>query len=171
MEKLSRSPRRYVKFTRDEDQRLTELVIQHGPNSWAVVAAEMKTRNSRQCRERWTNYINPSLLHDPWTPAEEALLEEKFAAYGTQWFTIASFFTGRSKNEIKYHWLGKQRYQDRLRKAIPASGRREIGSAIPEKIADESQTSRVQRKPCLGMVFPDQCSDGINWDYVFPELL
>jgi hypothetical protein len=42
------------------------------------------------------------------------LLEEKFAIFGTKWQAIASFFPARSRNDVKYHWLQKQRQLARL---------------------------------------------------------
>jgi hypothetical protein len=61
----------------------------------------MTTRNPRQCRERWTNYVNPLLKQGNWTYEEDRLLEAKFARYGTKWKTIAQFFTNRSDISLR----------------------------------------------------------------------
>jgi len=66
-----------VKFTEEEDQKLTSIVMQVGAKDWIKVSQLMETRNPRQCRERWNNYINPALRTDPWTPEEDILLDQK----------------------------------------------------------------------------------------------
>jgi hypothetical protein len=97
------------KFSPAEDLKLRQVVEQVGAGDWASVASHMAPRNARQCRERWTNYLNPSLVNAPWTASEESLLEEKFAEFGTKWQVIAVFFPSRSKNDIKNHWISNQR--------------------------------------------------------------
>jgi hypothetical protein len=84
------------KFTSDEDQRLSALVDQYGPNKWFLISQLMPNRNPRQCRERWANYLQPYLKTGSWTANEDQLLEEKFAAYGTKWNKISKFFVHRS---------------------------------------------------------------------------
>jgi hypothetical protein len=97
------------KFAPCEDIRLAEVVRHHGCKSWAVIARQMPGRNPRQCRERWMNYINPSLEHSPMTAEEERLLEEKCREYGPRWQIIVSFFPGRGKNFLKNHWISKHK--------------------------------------------------------------
>ena len=46
-----------------EDQKLRQLVDVSGDNiQWSSIAREIKTRNARQCRERWNCYLNPDLM-------------------------------------------------------------------------------------------------------------
>jgi hypothetical protein len=97
------------KFSAAEDMKLREVVEEFGSTDWACVAAHMAPRNARQCRERWTNYLNPSRVNAPWTAAEDSLLEQKFGEFGTKWQSIADHFPGRSKNDIKNHWIAKQK--------------------------------------------------------------
>jgi hypothetical protein len=114
-----RGPGRYKsKFTADEDSALRDLVSSYGTSSWSAIAARMSHRNARQCRERWNNYLNPRLGRSPWTPAEDLLLHEKFAIFGSQWHEIARFFPSRSRNAILNHWKA---LQSRLSPATPPS--------------------------------------------------
>jgi hypothetical protein len=98
-----------VKFTDEEDDRLREAVEQCGTKDWSMVARQMAGRSARQCRERWCNYINPTIANLPWTPAEEALLDEVFPEIGRKWKTLAKFFPQRSSNQIKNHWISRQK--------------------------------------------------------------
>ena len=94
-----------IKFTPEEDARLVQLVRQYGTKDWTNIAIHMGTRNPRQCRERWSNYVNPNLRTDPWTEEEDALLEEKFKEFGGKWNKIAKFFTNRSDNSLRNRWM------------------------------------------------------------------
>lgn len=94
-----------VKFTETEDAQLTELVNTYGSKDWIHISKLMVTRNPRQCRERWNNYLNPDLRTDPWSAEEDKLLDEKFAEYGAKWNKIAKFFTNRSDNNIRNRWM------------------------------------------------------------------
>jgi hypothetical protein len=90
-----------TKFTPAEDEKLQDLVTEFGPNDWSMLAFLHGTRNARQCRERYQNYLAPTLRSDPWSPAEDALLLEKYAEFGSRWNPIADFFTDRSANSLR----------------------------------------------------------------------
>ena len=93
-----------VKFTSEEDQKLKELVARYGESNWNEVSAKLGTRTARQCRERFKNYLSPSIKNDPWTEEDDKLLKEKYKEYGPKWSLIASFFPSRSDVNIKNHW-------------------------------------------------------------------
>ena len=59
------------KFTPEEDQRLMSLVMKYGTRDWLYISQKMMSRNPRQCRERWNNYLNPNLTAEPWTIEED----------------------------------------------------------------------------------------------------
>jgi hypothetical protein len=91
-------------FTREEDEKLLRLVNQIPENSWRAIAEMFPGRTSRQLRERYRHYLCPSLNLTEWTPAEDALLQEKFEEYGPQWSILKSFFSNRSAVNVKNHW-------------------------------------------------------------------
>jgi len=93
-----------VKFTPEEDARLLELVHEYGTKEWITIASLMRTRNPRQCRERWHNYLNPTLKMGNWTPEEDELLVKKYAVYGSKWSRIARFFKKRSDLSLRNRW-------------------------------------------------------------------
>jgi hypothetical protein len=93
------------KFTPEEDDRLTQIVTRLGESNWKKISSQMGSRNSRQCRERWKNYLTPCLNKYPWSPDEDALLLQKFCEFGSQWSFIAKFFPLRTDVNIKNRWV------------------------------------------------------------------
>jgi hypothetical protein len=92
------------KFTVAEDALLQSLVAERPHASWAEIAAMFPDKSVRQVRDRYRNYLNPQLNHFPWSPAEDALLQEKFAIHGPQWSILRQFFINRSDVNIKNRW-------------------------------------------------------------------
>jgi hypothetical protein len=94
-----------TKFTLEEDKLLDRLVCELGVHNWAQISERMGTRNPRQCRERWNNYVRSDLRNDPFTPEEDRMLEIKFAEFGSKWNKISKFFYKRSDNSIRNRWM------------------------------------------------------------------
>jgi hypothetical protein len=102
-----------VKFTIEEDNILYCLVHELGTHDWIQIAERLGTRNPRQCRERWNNYVNPELRKDPFTPEEDRLLEMKYAELGPKWNKISKFFFKRSDNSIRNRWMVISRHRSK----------------------------------------------------------
>jgi hypothetical protein len=96
---------RKIKFTHDEDVLLTDLVARYGDGDWAAVAEQMPGRNVRQCRERWFNYLSPSVTNGPWSSEDDARLLEKTREFGSRWKSLTQFFPGRTDINIKNHYI------------------------------------------------------------------
>jgi hypothetical protein len=91
-----------IKFTPAEDESLRQAVDSLGPGDWPKIAELVGSRNARQCRERWKNYLDPQIsTSSPWTMSDEALLRQKYAELGGKWNYLASLFPGRSTNNVK----------------------------------------------------------------------
>lgn len=92
------------KFSPEEDIKLSSIIAIHGPRKWDQIALSLPGRTGRQCRDRFHNYLNPSLTNGPWTREEDRLLQQKVCEIGQHWNKIAKFFRGRSTNNIKNRW-------------------------------------------------------------------
>lgn len=92
------------KFSPEEDITLNNLIAINGPRKWDKIALSMPGRTGRQCRDRFQNYLNPSLTNGPWTDEEDKLLEQKVNEIGPHWNKIIKFFNGRSTNNVKNRW-------------------------------------------------------------------
>ncbi|OHT12236.1 Myb-like DNA-binding domain containing protein [Tritrichomonas foetus] len=92
-------------FSIEEDARLIEIVKNLEPFSgWEIVAAHMKGRSARQCRERWIGYLSPGIRVEPWNDEEDTLLLQQISKLGHKWTIIALHFNGRSGNDVKNRW-------------------------------------------------------------------
>jgi hypothetical protein len=108
-----------AKFSVEDDDRLLAAVMRLGTSHWDEVAREVGARNARQCRDRWRNYVNPSLIqNNPWTDEEDAILVSQVAELGAKWMTIVQLFPSRSINNLKnrYHMLQRVNASFRRRK-------------------------------------------------------
>jgi hypothetical protein len=152
------------RFTADEDIRLLEIISQCGCRDWSEVAVQMKGRNARQCRERWNNYVNPSITMTPWTAQEEQLLESKFAEIGPQWQIISGFLPGRSKNHVRNHWMTKQRRLNKKRK-------NDIEAIAPEREPQLSPVSTPDQPETAQELFKAAPKDGTFWDIISLDYL
>jgi hypothetical protein len=131
-----------IKFTPQEDEMLRELVGRFGATDWRRVASHLSTRNSRQCRERWKNYLDPLVAHSQeWTDDDDALLESVFADVGSRWTTLASYFPGRSTNSVKNRWIALQRRKRRRARAR----RQAIDRSDDDRETDEDAAPEVPR--------------------------
>lgn len=93
-----------------EDSLLTSLVQKHGP-SWKIVAKLINGRNTKQCRERWCNYLDPELKRGKWSIAEDNVIIRMQAMVGNQWATIAKSLPGRTDNQVKIRFYSIRRKQ------------------------------------------------------------
>ena len=89
------------KFSTDDDNKLRRLVSQYGTQSWTLIASKFKDRNSRQCRERWNNYLSPKNDNSKWTYNEDIQLLTLFSMFGNQWAKLAHYLPNRSPVNIR----------------------------------------------------------------------
>lgn len=92
------------RFTEQEDIILKKLVKQFGANDWNRIAQHIPQRNARQCRHRYTNYLNDSYKPSPWSDREDSLIIAMYRKLGPKWVMIAKSLDGRTGNDVKNRW-------------------------------------------------------------------
>jgi hypothetical protein len=98
---MKHSGRAHAKFTEEEDNRLRDLVHEHGAGDWSMIAERLGSRNARQVKDRWTTYLSNEIKVGGWTAAEDDLLLQKHAELGPKWVQIAALIPGRTDVMVK----------------------------------------------------------------------
>lgn len=62
-------------FTEEEDDIILQA-MHEGGLTWMQIAARIPGRIGKQCRERWTNHLDPNLKKGSWTEEEDMIMVE-----------------------------------------------------------------------------------------------
>ena len=119
-----------MKFTAEEDALLIDLVNKNGAHDWRRIAAQVPNRNARQCRERYKNYLAPSITNSPWTLENDEQLKSLILQLGPQWSRITKSFPNRTDVFLKNRWVTIQRRDRRMeKKALKEKGN--LSASLP----------------------------------------
>lgn len=155
-----------IKFTQEEDDMLIAAIERMGTRDWEGIAQEMKHRTPRQCRERWNNYLSPTITSDPWSKEEDSLLDELFTEFGSKWSKISEYFPNRSANGIRNRYKLRQRRQLKERqKDLILKNKNLLNNALKHAPVEKLQihpTNVIENRPVSTKIqvqqlpFPDE---------------
>jgi hypothetical protein len=125
-------------FLAHEDDLIIKFVQEHGETSWSEIGKVIPNRTPKQCRERWTNHLDPSITNGHWTEGEDYVIFKVHEIVGNQWARIARHVPGRTDSSVK------NRFYSSISKRI---GRDELGAKIltPSRARRYVQTGRKRR--------------------------
>jgi hypothetical protein len=86
----------------DEEDELIKSGIKLYGKQWALIAKyNFINRNSKQIRDRYTNYLDPKLKKGKFTTQEDILIYQLYERLGPKWSRIQRYIKNRSADAIK----------------------------------------------------------------------
>jgi pre-mRNA-splicing factor CDC5/CEF1 len=134
-------------WTNIEDEILKASVSKYGLNQWARVSSLLARKTAKQCKARWTEWLDPSIRKTEWSKEEDEKLLHLAKLFPTQWRTIAPM-VGRTATQCL------ERYQ-RLLDEAEARENDELGLGGPEGGETAAPTGDEVRRLRPGELDPD----------------
>lgn len=155
-------------WTNIEDEILKASVSKYGLNQWARVSSLLARKTPKQCKARWTEWLDPGIRKIEWSKEEDEKLLHLAKLMPTQWRTIAPI-VGRTATQCL------ERYQKLLDEA-EARENDELGLGGPEGGETTAPTGDLVRRLRPGELDPDPESkpakpDTIDMDEDEKEML
>ncbi|KAF2719338.1 pre-mRNA splicing factor cef-1 [Polychaeton citri CBS 116435] len=107
-------------WTNIEDEILKASVSKYGLNQWARVSSLLARKTAKQCKARWTEWLDPGIRKIEWSREEDEKLLHLAKLMPTQWRTIAPI-VGRTATQCL------ERYQKLLDEAEARENADELG--------------------------------------------
>lgn len=134
-------------WTNIEDEILKASVSKYGLNQWARVSSLLARKTPKQCKARWTEWLDPGIRKIEWSKEEDEKLLHLAKLMPTQWRTIAPI-VGRTATQCL------ERYQKLLDEA-EARENDDLGLGGPEGAETLAPTGDQVRRLRPGELDPD----------------
>jgi len=85
-----------------EDEILKAAVMKYGKNQWARISSLLVRKSAKQCKARWSEWLDPSIKKTEWSREEEEKLLHLAKLMPCQWRSIAPI-VGRTAAQCLEH--------------------------------------------------------------------
>jgi len=130
-----------------EDEILKSAVSKYGLNQWARVSSLLARKTPKQCKARWSEWLDPGIRKIEWSKEEDEKLLHLAKLMPTQWRTIAPL-VGRTATQCL------ERYQRLLDEAEQKEAG-ELGLGGPDGGETKAPSADDVRRLRPGEVDPD----------------
>ena len=89
------------KWSPKEDFLIQSWVQEHGPMNWNLCALRIQNRCGKQCRERWTNILDPRINKGGFGIDEQRMIFKGLKEHWMRWKKINLLLENRRANMIK----------------------------------------------------------------------
>ncbi|MCJ1401969.1 Pre-mRNA-splicing factor cef1 [Xylographa trunciseda] len=134
-------------WTNIEDEILKASVSKYGLNQWARVSSLLARKTPKQCKARWSEWLDPGIRKIEWSKEEDEKLLHLAKLMPTQWRTIAPI-VGRTATQCL------ERYQKLLDEAESRENN-EFGLGGPEGGETAAPSADDVRRLRPGELDPD----------------
>ncbi|KAI9318164.1 hypothetical protein BX666DRAFT_1877225 [Dichotomocladium elegans] len=96
---------RYSRFTPEEDQAIIDAVQKHGAQNFQTICDAIKSpRWPSVLRDRYFDYLDPTIDRSPWTDEEEKQAYELYQQFGRRAGRVKKYLgSRRSRRDIETH--------------------------------------------------------------------
>jgi len=115
-------------WTEEEDTQLKKIIGDKKKVDWGVAANKLHKRvgsnkTRKQCRQRYRNYLNPSLKNEAWTVEEKLLFVYLHNIFKNKWKMITNFLRSRSDISLKncFYRTARKAIRSLRKKRVPDS--------------------------------------------------
>ena len=133
-------------WTKEEDFKLLSWIKEYGPGKWTACSEFISGRSPKQCRERWSDTLNPEVKKGDWSPEEDFLIFKFYADFGSKWSLIAPKLPGRTANSVKnrfYSTLRRIKFEDKKQQSTMKDCLKNENSLSENDLVDSSASSHL----------------------------
>lgn len=130
-QEANNSKRPCLRWTKEEDERLSQGVEIFGVKRWKQISDYVETKTPGQCNQHWNRVLSPAIKKDNWTNKEIETLLHRVKNFGANWVLVAEGLPGRTDCSCRQKWVTLNK-----NKGLPT--RRVL--AVPARKKDECET-------------------------------
>lgn len=76
-------------WKRTEDEILKVAIMKYGLNQWSRISSLLVKKSAKQCKSRWYEQLDPTIIKHSWTKEEDSNLLNFTKIFPSQWKTIS----------------------------------------------------------------------------------